>query len=144
MKDIEEIILEFTTYISEVLPPLISTLGAEGIDEFVIGPPVSVDKRAIAVYLGTGNFSVLSTSESFTVQAQLPGIMDPIQYHSAIVRCLKGFDPSKVYALSLGFEYGGFYPGEVRDGGSSSFLIYEVTLQDSSDDCEENFFDDSP
>ena len=138
MKPIEEIIDAFAIYMADTLPALLTTRDIESIESFQSYPPDDVDKRTLATYMGTGNHDEQFAGESFMMQVQLPRVLDPKAHHTEICKAIIAFDASKFNTDSLGYTYAAFYPGEIQDGGMSSFLIYEIVLEDELDDCRDD------
>lgn len=141
MKPIDKIFLIFMDYIVETLPPLLDTAGADNFDTYIIGPPSDDKEKQLGIYLGTGAHTPANSSEDFMMQAQLPKVSDPIAYRVAIDKALIGFDASKVLANSLSFVVVAYYPWEIKDGGGSSFIKYEISFDDKLTDCrsEDNY-----
>ena len=132
MLPVENIIEILKDYLEEEIS---YPTGIDAFDSIVTGPPANADDKILAVYIGTGARDVSSSAETVMVQAQLPRIMDPIKYHTALTKLFELFQPVNVHADSLGYSYESYFPGEVKDGGMSAFLIYEVTFQGQNDDC---------
>lgn len=137
MKELDEILESFVTYFEEKLPPLLTVKGEVDFQKYLSAPPTKVSEKQLAFYMGAGDFSKANQKEVILVQAQLPKCMNPIKYHTEISKLFRGMNVSKVVGYTdLEYEYRGWFPGDVKDGGSSSFLLYEVTLESELDDCD--------
>ena len=138
MKRSKAVIDSIASYLEGALPPSLVSRNVAPMGLFVKYPPVDMDELVCATYLGTGRRSVDENAETVMVQLQLPGVLDPIDHHDAMVEVLGRFNEAVVWADSVSFTFACFYPGEITDGGGSSFLIYEVTVHGMSDDCMED------
>lgn len=138
MMPIDEIFTDFMDYMSTELPGILAAVGEDDFDDYLIGPPSDVDNKQLAVYLGTCNHDEVYSSEGFMMQAQLPKVLDPIGYRKAIDKAIVNYDPSEVGANSVAFSAAAFYPGEIKDGGMSSFIVYEITITSDLDDCRDD------
>jgi hypothetical protein len=135
-KDILEIIEIVKTHLGTNLPTKLAILALDNFDDYLGEPPLNVDKSELAVYMSNGSDLRNYRGESIIVQAQLPGVLNPAKYHTAIWRTLQEFSPELVGFTDYELSYTSFYPGEMGDGGSSSFLIYEAELSSIIDDCD--------
>jgi hypothetical protein len=135
MKRSKDLLSIISTYLSSKLPDALAVRGALSIQRFVQYPPIDLDERTCATYLGTGKRSREESYETVMVQLQLPKVLDPVLHHDAMLEILASFAEESVWADNVSYSYASYYPGEVSDGGSSSFVLYEIIINDISDDC---------
>lgn len=137
MIPIDEIFENVIDYMRDNLPSRLSSLGLDEIDTYLVGPPSDVDEKQLTVYLGEGDHSYMLSAENFMLQVQLPKVLDPVKYRRAVDQALVSYDATEVGADHLNFACTAFYPGEVKDGGMSSFLVYSIILENELDDCRD-------
>ncbi len=134
-----EILEKINIYLAANLPTLLLAKGLDDFDRYLAEPPIEVSDKELCVYLAEGLYTDSDLGESFIIQGQLQGVMNPAEYHSIIWKLLKGFDPSIVAMTTKQMTYSAWYPGEGEEGGSSSFLIYEIKLDSRLDDCDSDY-----
>ena len=125
-------------HLEAVVPPLLVGAGLSPFDAIAGETPYDQEQRLLCVYLAEGSDDTAIARESFIVHGQLPGEMYPDQYHDIIYeQGLKTFDPASVGADTKALTWQVWYPGEPTDGAGASFCIYEVSISNELDDCEE-------
>lgn len=94
------------------------------------------DSRTLAVYLAQGDNDETRVSETFIIQAQLARELAPDPYHDIIKKAIIDISASDVEMVTKAFTWHLWYPGEVSEGGSTSFIYYELSFTGELDDCE--------
>ncbi len=135
----DEILEKINQYFQANLPALLLGKGLDNFDRYLAEPPLEVQTKELCTYLAEGNYIDSSSGESFIIQGQLPGVMNPAFYHSIIWKLMKGFDPALVGMTTKQMTYSAWYPGESDEGGSSSFLLYEIKFDSNLDDCDMDY-----
>lgn len=132
----EQIIHTVVSFLEAELPTKLSSQGLDNFVRYSEEPPLNLDDLELAMYLAEGSNSVNFADEAFIIQCQLSGVMNPVFYHTVIWETLLQFSSAKVGFTTKRITYSAFYPGEASDGGSSSYLIYEIGFSSELDDCE--------
>ena len=138
MKNTDDILSTFKTYLETNLPAALTAAGASSIDAYELDPPTDPDVRTVAIYPGDGIRQVDFSTETFIIQVQLPGELTPRAHHKAVQKVIQAFPVNTVRANSVELNFSMYYPGEVIDGGGGCFIIYQVTLLDTLDDCADD------
>lgn len=135
MKPIKDTMNLFIEYMQDNLPAILLSYNLDDFGAYQVGVPFNVDELILAAYLATGTHTEDFANETFLLQAQLPRVLDPLDYHTAISKLIIQFEADTVWASSLEYTYSAFYPGEVKDGGGGSYLLYEISINGELDDC---------
>jgi hypothetical protein len=124
-------------YLEAIVPGLLTAAGLDDFDAYLDQRPDDERERQLCVYLAEGKDTTLMATEAFIVQAQLPREMNPDPYHNELWEsAIKKFDPATVGMTSRDLTWLVWNPGEDTDGGSTSFIYYEIVLSKELDDCD--------
>ncbi len=130
-----EMLKKIKNTLEDKIPALLQAFSLSEIQDFLDEPPTDEGRRQISVYLAEGNNTVAGVDEAFIIQFQLPGIMRPDRYLSAVWLPLHEIlNPALVKMSDREMSHQTWYPGEIGGGGSSSFIYIEVRFYRPLDD----------
>ena len=136
MVELEQLLTTVSAFCQVNLPPVLLGKGLDDFEGYTPLPPLEVDKKILAFYMGGGSDYTAGKSDTIRIQAQLPGVLNPVPYHDAITEVLRKFNTNSIGFDSADLNYEGYYPGESGDGGAGSFILYEIVFLKERDDCD--------
>ncbi len=136
-KDQKENLLEF---FKDYLPAQLTLVGLPGIpvENYISTPVPDPDGTYLSVLHADVDYNEITEQSTFVCQIQLPGVLSPDEYASALYDIVvpreAPFSPAIVGFMEYLFMMTTWYPGDDESGGSA-FVKFGFEFSDTEDDC---------